>query len=158
MGVVGEHKDFPVENLSLSHCRKYLASCSHDQTIKFWNVENIDKETVNTYRRKAKKDNKLKPLNNTASNCDFFADLTTSDAPGASSSKDKAADGSQEDSSADSDNESGKEMSANKTPSENQSAKCVNAETDESDDDGSFGEDIAAPGGCDSSDSSSEDD
>ena len=89
MGVVGEHKDFPVENLSLSHCRKYLASCSHDQTIKFWNVENLEKEQVNTYRKKSKKNNKPKPLNSAASKTDFFADLTSSENAAASSSTTK---------------------------------------------------------------------
>lgn len=71
MGVVGEHDEFPVENLSLSHDRKLLASCSHDQTVKFWKVDNLKKEKVNT-KKKAKKTNKPKHL---APKDDFFAGL-----------------------------------------------------------------------------------
>ncbi|XP_062591946.1 WD repeat-containing protein 55-like isoform X3 [Saccostrea cucullata] len=80
LGVVGEHDEFPVENLSLSHDKKILASCSHDQTIKFWRVDNLKKEKVNT-RKKAKKSNKPKYL---APKDDFFAGL----AEGESSTKD----------------------------------------------------------------------
>lgn len=42
LGIVGKHEDFPVENLSLSHDKKYLASCSHDQKVKFWNLSCLD--------------------------------------------------------------------------------------------------------------------
>lgn len=38
VGIVGEHEDFPVERMRLSHCKKYLASSSHDDSIKFWNI------------------------------------------------------------------------------------------------------------------------
>lgn len=38
VGIVGEHEDFPVERMRLSHDKKYLASSSHDNSIKFWNV------------------------------------------------------------------------------------------------------------------------
>ena len=72
LGVVGQHDDdFPVENLSLSRDGLYLASCSHDQTIKFWNLEDVKKEKVNT-KKKAKKSQKTKSLN-TTSKSDFFA-------------------------------------------------------------------------------------
>jgi len=39
LGVVGEHADFPIERIKLSPNNKYVASCSHDDTVKFWNVE-----------------------------------------------------------------------------------------------------------------------
>ena len=39
MGIVGEHADFPIERIKLAPNHKYLASCSHDDLIKFWNVE-----------------------------------------------------------------------------------------------------------------------
>jgi len=39
LGVVGEHADFPIERIKLCPNNKYLASCSHDDTVKFWNVE-----------------------------------------------------------------------------------------------------------------------
>lgn len=38
VGIVGEHEDFPVERMRLSHDKKYLASSSHDNSIKFWNI------------------------------------------------------------------------------------------------------------------------
>ncbi|XP_074641045.1 WD repeat-containing protein 55-like [Tubulanus polymorphus] len=76
LGVVGEHNDFPVENLSLSHDEKLLASCAHDGKIKFWNVEDVKTEIVDT-KKKAKKNTKTKSLNTSsaAKNSDFFSDL-----------------------------------------------------------------------------------
>lgn len=38
LGVVGDHDDFPIEKIALSHDRALLASCSHDQTVQFWDV------------------------------------------------------------------------------------------------------------------------
>ncbi|KAI8048795.1 WD40-repeat-containing domain protein, partial [Syncephalis plumigaleata] len=39
IGCIGEHDHFPVERIALTHDRRFLGSCSHDQTIRFWNVE-----------------------------------------------------------------------------------------------------------------------
>ena len=50
LGIVGEHQDFPIEKIKLSRDKKYLASCSHDQTVKFWDVGylyEIDKSDEN---------------------------------------------------------------------------------------------------------------
>ncbi len=65
LGVVGEHSDFPVETVVLSHDRKvgacagcrararalsntracqYLVSASHDNKVKFWNIEYLFEE------------------------------------------------------------------------------------------------------------------
>lgn len=71
IGVIGQHGDFPVENLTLSRDKNTLASCSHDQTIKLWNVANIANEIVNP-KRKAKRTNKQKLLSPT-SRSNFFA-------------------------------------------------------------------------------------
>lgn len=38
LGVVGFHEDFPIEKLCLSRDGNLLASISHDQSIKFWNI------------------------------------------------------------------------------------------------------------------------
>lgn len=74
IGVVGEHPgDFPIENLSLSRDSRLLASCSHDHKIKFWNIDSIKSEKVNT-RQKAGKGNKTKFLKSSEKG-DFFADL-----------------------------------------------------------------------------------
>ena len=35
LGLVGQHENFPVENMSRSHCGNYVASCSHDQTVSY---------------------------------------------------------------------------------------------------------------------------
>ena len=32
------HSDFPIERLALSTCKRWLASASHDQSIKIWDV------------------------------------------------------------------------------------------------------------------------
>ena len=98
LGVVGEHDEFPVENLSLSHDRKLLASCSHDQTIKFWRVDNLKKEKVNT-KKKAKKTNIPKYL---AKKDDFFAGLAEDES---SSKNEKAEDSDEEEDGDDSDDD-----------------------------------------------------
>ncbi|RUS21477.1 WD40-repeat-containing domain protein [Endogone sp. FLAS-F59071] len=39
-GVVGDHgEDFPIERVRLAHDRRFLASCSHDLSVKFWDVK-----------------------------------------------------------------------------------------------------------------------
>ena len=38
LGVAGEHGEFPVENVILSWDQNYLASCSHDHTVRFWDI------------------------------------------------------------------------------------------------------------------------
>ncbi|MES1914725.1 MAG: hypothetical protein MHM6MM_006771 [Cercozoa sp. M6MM] len=44
LGVVGAHGDLPVEHLCLSHDRRTLASSSHDNTVKFWDVHEFFEE------------------------------------------------------------------------------------------------------------------
>ncbi|KAG5463175.1 MAG: hypothetical protein BJ554DRAFT_1275 [Olpidium bornovanus] len=39
LGVVGEHEEFPVEQIRLSHDKAFLASCSHDETVGLWSME-----------------------------------------------------------------------------------------------------------------------
>ena len=73
LGVVGEHKDFPVENLSKSHCARFLASCSHDQKVKFWNIEELPNEKVDTSKKAPR--NKHRKLSAAIKKDDFFADL-----------------------------------------------------------------------------------
>ncbi|CAH1777728.1 unnamed protein product, partial [Owenia fusiformis] len=83
LGNVGEHDGFPIESLSQSHDCKYVASCSHDQKIKFWNIEEMDKESEKIdVRKKATKKSKEKTLNTAANRDDFFSgfDDNTGDA------------------------------------------------------------------------------
>ncbi|CAG8454110.1 14633_t:CDS:10 [Ambispora leptoticha] len=38
-GVIGDHgDDMPIERIRLSYDQNYLASCSHDNTVKFWDI------------------------------------------------------------------------------------------------------------------------
>ncbi|RKP04399.1 hypothetical protein THASP1DRAFT_33842, partial [Thamnocephalis sphaerospora] len=39
IGCIGEHGTFPIERIKLTHDRQFLGSCSHDQTIRFWDVQ-----------------------------------------------------------------------------------------------------------------------
>ena len=142
VGVVGEHKDFPVENLSISHCKKLLASCSHDQTVKFWNIEDIEKEEIETRKRKKTmgKNNKPKMLNKAAKKDDFFADFAEQEETEAAEDKKDDSDNSD-----DSDEETEKEtqVSSNSATTEgvnNTGSGQTNDEDNESDD-SSFDED-----------------
>ncbi|KAK7503871.1 hypothetical protein BaRGS_00004994, partial [Batillaria attramentaria] len=65
LGIVGEHEDFPIEGLALSHDKQYLASCSHDQRVKFWFVGDVKKEKINV-SKKAKHSNQTKRLGTAA--------------------------------------------------------------------------------------------
>ena len=64
---IGEHDDFPVEGMRLSRDGNILASCSHDQTVKFWDVSCLKSVNVDLTR------NKKHFVKNPSS--DFFADL-----------------------------------------------------------------------------------
>lgn len=64
---IGEHDDFPVEGMRLSRDGNILASCSHDQTVKFWDVSCLKAVNVDLTR------NKKHFVKNPSS--DFFADL-----------------------------------------------------------------------------------
>lgn len=55
LAVVGTHGQFPVESLSVTHDGCLVASCSHDQNVKFWDVSSLDSQPT--------------------SGQDFFADL-----------------------------------------------------------------------------------
>ncbi|WAQ99393.1 WDR55-like protein, partial [Mya arenaria] len=96
IGIVGEHPgDFPVENLSLSRDKHLLASCSHDQKIKFWNVDSVSSETVDV-RTRALKGDKSKFLKSSDKG-DFFADLAADEASGNAGGDKKDGDGDDDD-------------------------------------------------------------
>lgn len=42
LGVLGSHGHFPVESLSVSRDGRLVASCSHDQRVKFWDVSSVE--------------------------------------------------------------------------------------------------------------------
>ena len=78
LGIVGEHtQEFPVEALSLTSDGTCVVSCSHDQRIKFWNVEEFKHQEIDTSKKgtkKAKKDFHSKFGKNKKKN-DFFDGL-----------------------------------------------------------------------------------
>ncbi|KAG0266412.1 WD domain repeat-containing protein 55 [Actinomortierella ambigua] len=43
-GIVGEHENYPIECLRLSHDRTFLASSSHDDTVRFWDIRYLTTE------------------------------------------------------------------------------------------------------------------
>ena len=87
LGLVGQHEDFPVENLSRSHCKRFVASCSHDQKIKFWNIEGIENQNIDAQQKPKRT---FKQPQGRAGNSDFFADLD--DAAEASGSNEESDD------------------------------------------------------------------
>ncbi|KAI4497413.1 hypothetical protein M0802_007424 [Mischocyttarus mexicanus] len=76
LGVVGQH-NFPIEALDVNKDGTLIASSSHSDDIKFWNVEYL--ETLNTYERikggKQKEMTHNLPSSSFNNACDFFAEL-----------------------------------------------------------------------------------
>ncbi|KAF9916308.1 hypothetical protein BX616_004093 [Lobosporangium transversale] len=88
-GIVGEHEDFPIECIRLSSDKTYLASSSHDDTVRFWDVryltsdmdedddeeENENEESKSSDKRDGDNDDEAGP------NGDMDVDSDDSDAP-----------------------------------------------------------------------------
>ncbi|GFR80130.1 WD repeat-containing protein 55-like, partial [Elysia marginata] len=75
LGVVGQHlEDFPVEAISKSADASCVASCSHDQHVKFWNIEELKRHKVDTSKKGSKKGKKLLKFSK-AKQDDFFSGL-----------------------------------------------------------------------------------
>ncbi|XP_018417399.1 PREDICTED: WD repeat-containing protein 55 [Nanorana parkeri] len=76
IGTVGQHPGEPIEQLAKSYDGKFLASCAHDQKVKFWDVSSIGSIKVDVYRKR-KKNRQLPALSKKAFGGadDFFADL-----------------------------------------------------------------------------------
>lgn len=66
---IGSHGDFPIESLSLSCDKRYIASCTHDDTVQFWRVPDVDSIEVDASKKKPK------TKKTTNDNKDFFGDL-----------------------------------------------------------------------------------
>ena len=51
VSVLGNHSEddehFPIQKISLSHCRNFVASCSHDNSIKFYEISRFVKKREN---------------------------------------------------------------------------------------------------------------
>ncbi|XP_021266047.1 WD repeat-containing protein 55 [Numida meleagris] len=77
LGCVGQHLGEPIEQLAVAPDGQLLASCAHDQKVKFWDISSLGSMVVDEYRKKKKRGGPLKALSSKAvgSGEDFFADL-----------------------------------------------------------------------------------
>lgn len=77
LGCVGQHLGEPIEQLALAPGGQLLASCAHDQKVKFWDISALGGLVVDDYRKKKKRGGPLRALSGkaTGSGEDFFADL-----------------------------------------------------------------------------------
>ncbi|XP_052540477.1 WD repeat-containing protein 55 [Tympanuchus pallidicinctus] len=95
LGCVGQHLGEPIEQLAVAPGGQLLASCAHDQKVKFWDISSLGSMVVDEYRKKKKRGGPLKALSSKAAGSgeDFFADLreeqeTTAEAATGSDSDD----------------------------------------------------------------------
>lgn len=78
LGIVGQHR-LPVEHLDISHDGQYIASCSHDNDVKFWNISYF--ESIESIIDVNQKQNKKRDLSNNLPSSslknasDFFSGL-----------------------------------------------------------------------------------
>lgn len=77
LGCVGQHLGEPIEQLAVAPGGQLLASCAHDQKVKFWDISALGGLVVDDYRKKKKKGVPLRALSGKAAGSgeDFFADL-----------------------------------------------------------------------------------
>ncbi|XP_061104530.1 WD repeat-containing protein 55 isoform X2 [Conger conger] len=77
LGSVGQHVGEPVEQIGRSRDSRFLASCAHDQLVKFWDISSLADMEVSDYRRRKKKGRSLKALSKKAfgTGDDFFSGL-----------------------------------------------------------------------------------
>lgn len=65
-----------MEQLARSWDTRFLASTAHDQLIKFWDISSLSNLSVDEYRKRKKKDGRLKSLTKKAhGDNDFFSGL-----------------------------------------------------------------------------------
>ena len=72
---MGNHDGFPVQNLCLSADGNVCASISHDENVKFWNVENIKDIKIDAQSKSENKSLKNKKLTAKGKSENFFSDL-----------------------------------------------------------------------------------
>ncbi|KAF1381180.1 hypothetical protein PFLUV_G00171850 [Perca fluviatilis] len=76
IGCVGQHVGEPIEELAGSWDGRFLASSAHDQLLKFWDISGLPGTTVTEYRKRKKKDGRMKSLTKKAhGDNDFFSGL-----------------------------------------------------------------------------------
>ncbi|XP_069950890.1 WD repeat-containing protein 55 homolog isoform X2 [Cherax quadricarinatus] len=77
VGIVGQHTDFGVENMSVSHDGSLLASCSMDEVVRFWNIEYLYNTEVDDRKKGSIKRNRGYNLESSKrrNKHEFFADF-----------------------------------------------------------------------------------
>lgn len=76
LGCIGQHVGEPVEELAKSWDTRFLVSSAHDQLIKFWDISGLPGTKVNEYRKRKKKDERMKSLSKKAhGDNNFFSGL-----------------------------------------------------------------------------------
>ncbi|KAK7910033.1 hypothetical protein WMY93_014717 [Mugilogobius chulae] len=76
IGCVGQHVGEPIEELGRTHCGRFLVSCGHDSLVKFWDISSLPESKVQEYRKRKRKDGRLKSLSKKAhGENDFFSGL-----------------------------------------------------------------------------------
>lgn len=80
LGSVGQHLGESIEEIAKSRDTHFLASCAHDQLVKFWDISSLSDMRVDDYRQKKNRNRRLKALSNKAFDTgqDFFAGLLDS--------------------------------------------------------------------------------
>lgn len=76
IGCIGQHVGEPIEELAKSWDSRFLVSCAQDQLIKFWDISSLPNTTVDEYRKRKKKNGRMKSLTKKAhGDNDFFSGL-----------------------------------------------------------------------------------
>ncbi|XP_051800311.1 WD repeat-containing protein 55 [Acanthochromis polyacanthus] len=76
IGCIGQHVGEPIEELAKSRDSRFLVSCGHDQLIKFWDISSLPNAKVQEYRKRKRKDGRMKSLTKKAlGDNDFFSGL-----------------------------------------------------------------------------------
>ena len=75
LGVLGEHEGFPVERVRVSPGGRLAGSCSHDKTVKFWDVEGLADEVAGAMATADASEATGGAAGGAAGDGDFFGDL-----------------------------------------------------------------------------------
>ncbi|XP_066502467.1 WD repeat-containing protein 55 [Hoplias malabaricus] len=77
VGSIGQHVGEPIEAIACSRDMRFIVSSAHDQLIKFWDISSLPNTKISDYRRRKKKDGRLKALSSKAfgGGGDFFSGL-----------------------------------------------------------------------------------
>jgi len=74
LGVVGQH-NINVENMDISHDGEFVASCGHDERVKFWNIGYFETMKIKPEKKKKKDVVNNLPSSQVRNPGEFFAGL-----------------------------------------------------------------------------------